>query len=487
MTNFQQEKKISESPADVSKEATTASLKTGNKMSTFDRRNMVFFGLGTVGRDMFYALEANALIYYLSNVLDLPQPIFVATSLVFTVLRIFDALNDPVSGLIIDNVRSRYGKFKPPMLVGAVVGAFCYMVFFTDFGLRDYRFVVVFGIAYILWDIFYGLNDIAYWSMLPSLSLDQKVREKMGAFARICANVGMYIVMVAWQPVTTALGNTPKAWTSVALVVTILMLLFQLFTIFGVREKRDVFESTQEKTTFRDMWHILTKNDQLFWTTISMSLFTIGYVTTATVSIYFMEYVFGNKDLYPVLALVVGVAQILALVIFPAISKHFKRAQLYFWATILVICSYGLFFFASSNFIILLVAALFLFIGQAFIQLLMLMFLEDTIEYGQWKLGMRNESVTLSVQPLINKIGGAISTGIVSAALVISGIKQGDTAATTIDTSGKMVIRSAMVVIPLVLIVVGYLIYRWKYKIDEEMYSKMLKDLSDRGELNLDA
>jgi len=115
------------------------------------------------------------------------------------------------------------------------------------------------------------------------------------------------------------------------------------------------------------------------------------------------------------------------------------------------------------------------------------MFLEDTIEYGQWKLGKRNESITLSVQPLINKIGGALATGIVSVALVISGIKQGDTAATTIDTPGKMVIRTAMVVIPLVLIVVGYLIYRWKYKIDEEMYVKMLRDLSDRGELNLDA
>jgi len=487
MTNLQLEKEKSESPTVAPAETTVAVLQTSNKMSAFDRRNMIYFGLGTVGRDMFYALEANALIYYLSNVLTLPQSIFVATSLVFTVLRIFDALNDPVSGLIIDNVRSRYGKFKPPMLVGAIVGALCYMVFFTDFGLRDHRFVVVFGIAYILWDIFYGLNDIAYWSMLPSLSLNQKVREKMGAFARICANIGMYIIMVAWQPVTTALGNTPKAWTSVALVVTILMLLFQLFTIFGVREKRDVFESTQEKTTFRDMWHILTKNDQLFWTTISMSLFTIGYVTTATISIYFMEYVFGNKDLYPILALVVGVAQIIALVIFPAVSKHFKRAKLYFWSTILVICSYGLFFFAASNFIILLVAALFLFIGQAFIQLLMLMFLEDTIEYGQWKLGKRNESITLSVQPLINKIGGALATGIVSVALVISGIKQGDTAATTIDTPGKMVIRTAMVVIPLVLIVVGYLIYRWKYKIDEEMYVKMLRDLSDRGELNLDA
>jgi len=168
-------------------------------MNKLDRRNMIFFGLGTIGRDMFYAFEANALIYYLSNVLSLPLGVFLATSMVFTVLRVFDALNDPLMGLLVDNTRSRHGRFKPPMALGALAGGACYLVLFADFGLRDYWFVAVFAIAYILWDIFYGLNDIAYWSMLPSLSVEQKTREKMGAFARICANIGMFSIMVGWE------------------------------------------------------------------------------------------------------------------------------------------------------------------------------------------------------------------------------------------------------------------------------------------------
>ena len=69
-------------------------------MNRHDKKNMLYFGLGTIGRDMFYAFEANALIYYLSNVLSLPISIFLATSLVFTVLRVFDAINDPFMGLI---------------------------------------------------------------------------------------------------------------------------------------------------------------------------------------------------------------------------------------------------------------------------------------------------------------------------------------------------------------------------------------------------
>lgn len=455
-------------------------------MNKLDRRNMIFFGLGTVGRDMFYAFEANALIYYLSNVLDLPIGVYLATSLVFTVLRIFDALNDPFMGLIIDNSRSKYGKFKPPMLLGAIVGAIFYLVLFTDFGIRNYWFVVIFGGAYLLWDIFYGLNDIAYWSMLPSLSLDQKVREKMGAFARICANVGMFAIMVGWMPITNALGNTPGAWFTVALTVTVLMILFQLFTVFGVKEKHQMFKQDEEKTSLREMWHILTHNDQLLWTTLSMSLFMIGYMTTTTISPYYMQYVFGNADMYAVLAAVVGVAQLSALGIFSSVSKRLSREKFYLYSTILVAAGYGVFMFADGNLPLIVAAALLLFVGQAFIQLLMLMFLSDTIEYGQWKLGRRNESLTLSVQPLINKIGGAISMGFVSISLVWAGIKTGDVAAVSIDDGGKLIVKLVMLIIPLIFIVAGYLIYRSKYKIDKKMYDNILAELHERGELHLD-
>jgi sugar (glycoside-pentoside-hexuronide) transporter len=455
-------------------------------MNKLDRRNMIFFGLGTVGRDMFYAFEANALIYYLSNVLDLPIGVYLATSLVFTVLRIFDALNDPFMGLIIDNSRSKYGKFKPPMLLGAIVGAIFYLVLFTDFGIRNYWFVAIFGGAYLLWDIFYGLNDIAYWSMLPSLSLDQKVREKMGAFARICANVGMFAIMVGWMPITNALGNTPGAWFTVALTVTVLMILFQLFTVFGVKEKHQMFKQDEEKTSLREMWHILTHNDQLLWTTLSMSLFMIGYMTTTTISPYYMQYVFGNADMYAVLAAVVGVAQLSALGIFSSVSKRLSRENFYLYSTILVAAGYGVFMFADGNLPLIVAAALLLFVGQAFIQLLMLMFLSDTIEYGQWKLGRRNESLTLSVQPLINKIGGAISMGFVSISLVWAGIKTGDVAAVSIDDGGKLIVKLVMLIIPLIFIVAGYLIYRSKYKIDKKMYDNILAELHERGELHLD-
>ena len=162
-------------------------------MKNPDRRNKYFFGLGTIGRDMFYAFEANALLYFLSSILSLPIHVFAAVSLVLSVLRIADALNDPITGLVIDNIHTKWGKFKPAILVGGVVSVIFYLILFGNVGTGT-AYVIFFAAAYVLWDISYGINDIAYWTLLPALTQDQKQRENYGAFARICANIGMYTV-----------------------------------------------------------------------------------------------------------------------------------------------------------------------------------------------------------------------------------------------------------------------------------------------------
>ena len=292
----------------------------------------------------------------------------------------------------------------------------------------------------------------------------------------------MFAIMIGWQPITQALGDTPKAWFLVACAMCVFYLGFLCFPLFGVKEDRSIVQS-EEKTTLRQMWQAISKNDQLLWTTLAMTLFQVGYCTTTGFAIYYMKYLFGNENMYAVLAAVCGVAQLAALGVFPLFSKRFNRRQLYSGATVLVLAGDLVFFFAEHSLILIAVSAILLFIGQAFIQLLMLMFLADTIEYGQWKLRKRNESVTFSIQPLVNKIGGALSTGIISIALIVSGIKQGEETATSIGPAGQATVKAAMFAIPLGMIVAGFFIYLKKYKIDETFYASILRDLEDRGEL----
>ena len=450
-------------------------------MKDIDKSNRIYFGLGTVGRDMFYSFEANTLLYFLSDVLSLPVWVFAAASMVLSVMRIFDAFNDPITGLVIDNIKSPWGKFKPAILVGGIMSAVFSVMLFAGIG-TGWAFVIIFGAAYLLWDITYGINDIGYWTLLPVLSSDQKQREKTGAFARICANVGMYIVMVAWQPVTSALGDTPAVWFWCAVVIAIIYLLGLLFPLLGIKEKRVPMEK-QESTSLRQMFDALLKNDQLMWTTLAMGLFMVGYCTTVNFAIYYMKYLFGNEGMYVVLVAVVGVSQLGTLSVYPMVAKHMTRRQLYTLGTVLVLIGYAIFFFAEISIILIALGAVLVFIGQAFIQTLMLMFLADTVEYGYWKLGKKNESITFSVQPLINKIGGALATGIVSLTLIISGIKVDGGTVDAIDSEGKLIIKIAMFAIPLLMIVVGYIVYLKKYKISEEFYSEILKDLDEREKL----
>jgi melibiose permease/lactose/raffinose/galactose permease len=220
----------------------------------------------------------------------------------------------------------------------------------------------------------------------------------------------------------------------------------------------------------------------------------IGYCTTTSFGTYYFKYVYGDENMYSVFGVVLGVAQILALSVFPQFSKKWDRKSLYTIGTILVLLGYAVFFFVPNGavalgemmldpMVFIGVAGMLLFIGQAFIQLLMLMFLADSIEYGQWKLGRRSESVTFALQPFINKIGAAIANAIVSATVIISGINSAKSPA-DVTPEGIETLKLSMFALPLIVIVLGYIVYLWKFKIDEKMYTQILTDLKERGEIN---
>jgi melibiose permease/lactose/raffinose/galactose permease len=453
-----------------------------------DKRNKYCFGLGTVGRDMFYTTESMFLMIYLTEVLKLPDATLLGMTAILTALRIFDAFNDPIMGIVVDNTRSPWGKFKPGMAIGAVFGGVFMVLMFTDMGLKGAAYAVVFAVCYLFWDIFYGLNDIAYWSMLPSLSTDQKERERMGAFARICANVGLFVVVVAIIPVTNMLGGVfgslKQGWFVFALLIAGLMVGFQCFTLFGVKERKGYFKE-EEKTSFLEMFRVIFKNDQLLWVAVSMALFMIGYMTTTTFGVHFFKYIYGDENMYSIFALVLGVSQLSALAVFPVFSRKLNRKRLYTIATCLVAAGYLLFFFGPNTKIISIgIAGVLIFVGEAFIQILMLMFLTDTIEYGQWKFGKRNESITFSIQPFINKIGGALANGVLGVTLVISGVNEAQSKA-EVTAAGALTFKAAMLILPMIAIALGFVLYRFKFKIDEKFHAEIIGDLKERGDIKI--
>lgn len=127
------------------------------------------------------------------------------------------------------------------------------------------------------------------------------------------------------------------------------------------------------------------------------------------------------------------------------------------------------------------IAGVLLFMGQAFIQLLMLLFIADCVEYGEWKLGKRTESITFSLQPFIYKSSNALGTGLVGVALLVSDINQANSAA-DITASGQLAFKIVMMVVPMVLVIISWAVLRRTYTLDEERYAEIVADLRDREE-----
>ena len=211
-----------------------------------------------------------------------------------------------------------------------------------------------------------------------------------------------------------------------------------------------------------------------------MALFMIGYCTTTGFGLYYFKYVYGDEGMYSIFAVILGVSQIFAMSVFPVLGARFPRKKLYTFATVLVLLGYAIFYFAPTNTMLFIgIAGVVLFVGQAFIQVMMLMFLADSVEYGEWKFHKRNDSVTFSVQPFINKMGGAVASGVTGAIVIISGMSQAQSAA-DMTAAGITILKMAMMVFPLICIVVGFLIYRSKYILDEAMYEKIVREINER-------
>ena len=457
------------------------------------RRNKFCFGLGTVGRDALYSLVSMYLLVHLTDVVGFSDGGLAVIGVMLTLFGIFDAVIDPFVGAIVDNTKTKWGKFKPWIFIGMIGTGILTVLMFHNFKMDETTHIVFLAVTYLFFSIFFSLNDIAYWSLMPAISKDQKVREGVGAFARICANVGMFSMVLIYLNVPSFFGglSARDAYFIFAIIVSLIMWAFQSITLVGVKEDRSALEKT-ERTTLKDLWRALVGNDQLLVTAVSMALFMIGYCTTTGFGTYYFKYAYGDEGVYMVFAAVLAVAQLTALSVFPLFRKKFTRKQLYTGSMIAVAVSYVIFFLSFEMLPLIVIAGLGLFFAQAFIQLLMLLFLADAVEYGEWKLGKRNEAASFAVQPFINQFGGAISRGIVSFTLIISGINMivndmtekmatPEEIVNAIPGSSIWIMKISMMILPLVCILVGFVLYLKKFKIHEELYAKIVSDLEERN------
>ena len=151
------------------------------------------YGVGAIGLDLSYGMFYTYLSYYLSSVLNLPE----AFLLILTpIARIWDGINDPMMGTIVDNTKTKLGKYRPWILIGALSNAVVLSLLFTSFGMSGMKLYIYIAVMYILWGMTNTMADIPYWSMIPSFTSEEKERNLVATVARTFSGVGQGIISI---------------------------------------------------------------------------------------------------------------------------------------------------------------------------------------------------------------------------------------------------------------------------------------------------
>ena len=442
------------------------------------------YGLGAVGKDMVYMLSSGYILYYYQDLLGVDAWIM---GVILMAARVFDAFNDPIMGVIVAKTRTKWGKFRPWLLIGTLLNAvILYFMFAAPPALNGGGLVAYAAIFYILWGVTYTMMDIPYWSMIPAFTEGGKERENLTTLARTAAGVGSALITVGTILAVQMLGggNEVQGFKVFALIIAILFIVFIVFTCVSIKEKSTV---DMETSSVGEMFKALIRNDQAMTVVISIVLINCALYITSNLVIYFFKYDFGGSTWYNDYTLFTafgGGIQILSMMIFFPLLRRFMDSLKVFYVSFgLAIAGYGillvLMLLGVNSLYVLLVPAFLVFAAFGMLTVLTTVFLANTVDYGQWKTGHRDESVIFSMQTFVVKLASGVAALIASVARTIGhigGAEEGD-AAVQAAASSLVVLRMTMTVLPIIGMLIAIIYFRKKFILTESKVTEIAKEL----------
>ena len=467
----------------------------------------IYSASGT-GRDAAYTLVSLFLITYIQYTIRLTPLQFTALTAIIVVCRIWDAINDPMMGTIIENMRLKWGKYKPWVFFGALLNAGITASLFLVRP-EGWGFVVFFGIAYLLWGMTFTMNDISYWSMLPSLSSDEKQRNVLTTLVATFASVGAFAVGGLVPMLVT--GDAIDMYGKIAIAVAIFFLICQTILVLFAKERtRKEVVSKAPKLSLKSMFQIIAHNVPLLWMLIVILVYYLGSALLNAFGLNFFYFEFGytGNEMF-LFTVVYAAGTIISQIIYPLLSAKFKRKQLLIVSFVAIAIGYLAFFafgyvpFLPKNILVLCVIGALVFSGQGVFYLTILIMMTNTIEYNEWKTGERNESIIFAIRPFTAKLSGAIQQGVVSLVLIVSGlyglsqqvaeleqqkalgeisdiVPSVNAILAQSNATMLLVLRIGMTLLPLALLALAFYIAVFKYHIDESTYQNMVKEIAQR-------
>ena len=478
---------------------------------TIRKRNLWMFPLGTVGRDMMYNLVTNFLLTYILFTKGLTAAQLGAITAIMVAARIFDALNDPIMGNIIESTRTRWGKFKP-WLVGGIVLSCIVVVMVFSTKLTGWNFVILFGVFYFCYSIAYTMHDISYWGMVPALSSDAEARDQFASRATLFAGVGGTLAGIVIPMLTTGSGtiggSASVAYSVVAIGICIIAPAFLCFTIFGAKEHRDTAPAPKSAGGLKKVFHTIAGNDQLRWIALIFLIQQVGNGIAVgglgSTYIYF-EYGYAG-GLYSLFTTVGMSATAFLMIFYPAISRKINRKPLMNIMAVISLVGFALMLLSkavpAAGFVLVTAGYMLSNFGLYSYYLVMMISIINTVEYNEYKTGHRDEAIIASVRPFVTKMSSAVIVVITTVSYILSGVTDITNQISDLESAAamgaiaeaeklasiqsvmagvsegqKMILLLCMTILPCVLMLVSNFLYQKKYKLDEDEYARICAEL----------
>ncbi len=413
-------------------------------------------------------------------------------------VRIFDALNDPIMGSIVDKTRTKWGKCRPYLKWTAIPIAVMTIACFLPLPSKTLSTFIIVSVVYTVWSVAYTIADVPYWGLSTCMTNDTVVRGNMLTITRLVCTLGAGIVTVGVPILTNGItakyrdesGNVlPQfiqqnadtlKWTYFICAVVFTILAVPMF-YYGFKNTKERFTSTDEPPSFGHNLKLLFKNKELLLIVISGVLGGARMVYTYTGGLYFAKYVLKNEGWYSIITLLVVPGGLVASILVPWMTKKFTKKWAYIGVHVLgAVVMFAMYFIgydAPWKLIVCAIGLVLLGIPQGVNNIITYAMIGDTVDYLEWKTGERGEGICFAMQTLINKVGMAVGAFIGVMAFSWAGINPEATPA--IQPEGEQLLWNILILAGAISMV-GTIIPMLFYTITEKKQAQMVAEIAER-------
>lgn len=429
------------------------------------------YSIGDLGINLNFQLIGFFLAYFYTDVFGI-SPAHVAG--LFLAARIWDAVNDPIMGYIADHTRTRWGRFRPYVFFGAIPLNLILLACFFVPDISPSMKVVYAYVTYILHGMVFTAVGLPYSSISAVMTQDQQERAWISTLRMFFAVIiAMSVVSIGTRPFLKNFETEAEGFFALAVCYAIASSALLIYA--GLKSKERLAPPT-EKYYLKDIIPIILKNESLLILSLAMFLNTCIWVIANSVSLYYFKYILGNADLQSVFFQWMLPANVLGVVLTPLLTgKYGKRNIFIFGSGVVVIANLTRHFVAGDSFM--------LFTGISMVASTTMMFcsicqwgmVPDTVEYGQWKSGIRSEGIPFAFFSFTFKAGMALGGSFAAIVLSFSGY----VANTELTESAQTAIVWLFNIVP-----AGFslacMVALMFYRLDGEKFSQVLADLEAR-------